>query len=543
MRTRAFTLLVAAVAIVVPAPAAGAAPPANDHVSSATEVASAPFGVTQDTRAATRAADDPATGGRDCFGDETHTVWFRFSAPETATFALDTAGSDYDTTLAVYRGSPGALSLEECSAYFGGTMQGRILLKAAAGDAFFVMVAASDGSPSAGTLSLTIEESPVEPLELDLEPRAGLLDNGEVELSGRVSCSRPATVGLDGAVEQGPTYGYFFPPSFSCSPRPRRFRAPTREREGPGFTPGPATALVIAYGFDEHDRDVPEVEVKVDVAAGRIVYARSTGGGDAPRRTELFVMDPDGSDVVQLTDNRVEDTFPAMSPDGRYVAFSRSGRGGHDLYVVRSNGRRAVRIAAGPAGEVLPAWSPDGQWLAYSVTSDTEDGWQSDLFKVRLADGRVVRLTDTARAKEYAVEWSPDGSALAFTRDVPRGGQGIGTLPARGGAVEWLVRNPLRRSGYSDYGPTWSPDGAWVAFSREHGDGEPFVDVFKVRRDGSEVTAVTDLGELTQLPAWGTDGRIAFHYRGGLAVVSADGGGLQVIGETGTRRPYHWSDW
>ena len=523
---------------------AGAAPPANDDIGSAVEV-SVPFATEQDTREATRALDDPVTEGRDCFGEETHSVWFRFVPPDPGTYVLDSAGSDYDTTIAIYTGSPGALSLVECSGYFGGTSNGRILLEATQATTYYVMVAATESSPDAGRLSLIVDRSPVAPLEVafSLDPQPGLLDNGEIELSGEVTCSRPARLGFDGAVNQGATTSYFFPPETSCGPEGKRFRAPTRERQGEEFVPGPANVLLIAYGFDEYDRDVPEVDVEVQVGAGRVVYARSTGPRDSLSRTELFVMDPDGSNVLQLTENEVEDNFAALSPDGRYIAFSRGKRRGFDLFIMRSNGRNVTRLTDSSRDEVFPSWSPDGNFLVYSSTINTEAGWQSDLFKMRLYDRKSRRLTDTARAREFGPEWSPDGSKIAFTRQVLSVSRsGIGTIDLDGGNLRWLVRNPRDGGGYTDYAPTWSPDSQWIAFSREHGV-DAGVDVFRVRRDGTGLTPVTELSDLSQFPTWGTDDRIAFQFRGGIGVVRPCGGDVEIIGDADTRRPYHWPDW
>lgn len=471
-------------------------------------------------------------------------MWFRFTAPQAETYVLNTAGSHYETTLAIYSGSPGTLSLVECSAYFGGEMRGRVLLQAPAGASYYVMVAATDPSPG-GTLLLTVERSVVPPLEVTLEvdEGLGLLGNGEVEMSGRVTCSRPAEVGLDGAVQQDETYSYFFPEPFACGPEPTAFRSPTRERSGPAFVPGPAGVLLIAYGYDEHDRDVPEVEMVGQVGSGRLVFARSVADVDEPEATEIFVMNGDGAGVTRLTSNAREDNFPALSPDGRHVAFSRFSKGQFDLFVMSSDGNGLRRLSRTPNDEVLPTWSPDGNRLAYTGTFTTRDGWQSDIFKMRLWDRTTKRLTDTPRTKEFAPEWSPDGMLIAFTRQNERRHRyGIATIGRNGLGLARLVINPLSRHGYTDVNPTWSPDSQWVAFARDHGD-DPYVDIFKVRRDGSDLRAVTELFELAENPAWGPDGHIVFQHNEGIAIVRGDGGTITHLTETRTGIPFQWPDW
>jgi hypothetical protein len=105
-----------------------------------------------------------------------------------------------------------------------------------------------------------------------------------------------------------------------------------------------------------------------------------------------------------------------------------------------------------------------------------------------------------------------------------------------------LVINPDSKSGYTDVNPTWSPDSQWITFSRDHRD-DPFVDIYKVRRDGSQVAPVTELNELAENPVWGSDGRIIFMHDQGIAVVGSDGGEIEHLTATRTGLPYWWPDW
>ena len=275
-----------------------------------------------------------------------------------------------------------------------------------------------------------------------------------------------------------------------------------------------------------------------------IVYARSTGEFDDPAATEIFMMREDGTDVVQLTDNEKEDNFPVLSPDGWHIAFSRRTGGQYDLFMMDVDGNDVRRlIRSGNADEVLPSWAPDGKRLAYTATTATPDGWQSDIYRIRARDGRFRRLTFTPIIKEFAPDWAPNGSRIAFTKQNEKGHRyGIATVRPDATGLEWLVINPESASGYTDVNPSWSPDSRWVAFSRDHG-ADPYVDIYKVKRDGTEVTAVTELNELAENPVWGNDGRIMFMHDEGIAVVPSDGGEVENITPTRTGVPYWWPDW
>ena len=87
------------------------AQPSNDDISGPVIINGLPFTATANTSDATVAADDPATT---CFGPAA-TVWYRFTPSQSGPVALSTEGSDYDTTLAVFTGSPGALNEVACN--------------------------------------------------------------------------------------------------------------------------------------------------------------------------------------------------------------------------------------------------------------------------------------------------------------------------------------------------------------------------------------------------------------------------------------------
>ena len=282
----------------------------------------------------------------------------------------------------------------------------------------------------------------------------------------------------------------------------------------------------------------------IEAADQKIVYARSAGAQDLPERTEIYIMNADGSEVLRLTDNQTEDAFPVLSPDGTQVAFSRNVRGQFELLVMDSDGTNARRMIRSPnADEVLPSWSPDGRKLAFTATTAIPGGWQSDIYRIRVNDARFRRLTYTPKTKEFAPDWSPDGTLVAFTKqNEKREKYGIALVQPNVQGLRWLVVNPLSKSGYTDVNPSWSPDSQWVAFSRDHGD-DPYVDIYKVARDGSDVTAVTEMSELAENPVWGADGRILFMHNEGIAIVTPEGGDLQHVTPTRTGLPYWWPDW
>lgn len=148
---------------------------------------------------------------------------------------------------------------------------------------------------------------------------------------------------------------------------------------------------------------------------------------------------------------------PAVSPDGRRIAFSAVG----DLWV-HVIGAGTERLTDDPWMETDPAWSPDGSRLAFS--SDRDGG--TDLYIWHAADGSFARVTEGAGATMAA--WAPDGNSLAF---VGAGYQvAVSVVDVATGSVRVL------RSGFNGAGrPSWSPDGRSIVTSVH----QPYSDRFR----------------------------------------------------------------
>jgi TolB protein len=93
--------------------------------------------------------------------------------------------------------------------------------------------------------------------------------------------------------------------------------------------------------------------------------------------------------------------------------------------------------------------------------------------------------------------WSPDGTMLAFRRDVPGVGNKIWVVGIDGAGLHEL-------SDYSgnQFAPSWSPDGDWVAFTSENASGQPLL---IARTDGSDVRQVPGAFQFSGQPDWGAE--------------------------------------
>jgi hypothetical protein len=248
LRRTALLLLAVPALLLLAASPAIAQPPANDDFDSATVVPGLPFTDQLDTTEATTAADDP-----DCFGQGA-TVWYSFTPTTDLRVDANTLGSDYDTTLSVYTGTPGALTQIACNDDAAGSLQSRVRFDATAGETYFFMVGAFGGGPG-GNLTFNLDVAPP-PLELGLtiDPTGSVVPSkGVATISGTVTCSQPASVGVEGRMEQRVgrllIHG-FFSAFVECTPPATAWSA-TVEGENGLFVAGRAQVDAFAFAFDE----------------------------------------------------------------------------------------------------------------------------------------------------------------------------------------------------------------------------------------------------------------------------------------------------
>ncbi|MEU3454600.1 VWA domain-containing protein [Micromonospora sp. NPDC006766] len=267
-----------------------------------------------------------------------------------------------------------------------------------------------------------------------------------------------------------------------------------------GYTsPERPTLMISRAGTGEPrpllaDAELGNGEQEADARAGRVVWVgRKAADGGADLGGGLYLRRP-GSRPLRLVGGPGTITHPALSPDGRRVAFSSDRAGSADIWVVGVDGGGLRRLTDHPAEDTWPAWSPDGTKIAFASTRDDPAG---DIWLMAAAGGTPVRVTD-GPAADGQPAWSPDGRRLAFTttRFAPTASPSlrtVATVAATGGPVTRAVPGPGDAAE-----PAWSTDGRQLAFTTTRDD--PAGDVY-VLRDGRVVPVAT--GPLPQhQPAW-----------------------------------------
>jgi len=219
---------------------------------------------------------------------------------------------------------------------------------------------------------------------------------------------------------------------------------------------------------------------------------------------EIYSMNADGSGLTLLTSDPAFDDSPAISPDGRQIAYL-SARNDPDpqfpnlkyeIYVMDNDGNHLQRLTTTEAAEDHPAWSPDGSKISFDADYDG-DGFY-EIYTIHPDGTNLTRLTTNAANDQFA-DWSPDGSQIAFASD-RNGNWDIFVMDADGSN-----QKPLNSSPDWELFPAWSPDGSQIAFNALAPRSRN-TDVYLMNADGSDIRQLTDSPGFDENPAWSPDG-------------------------------------
>lgn len=105
---------------------------------------------------------------------------------------------------------------------------------------------------------------------------------------------------------------------------------------------------------------------------------------------EIYLMNPDGSQQINLTHHPKWDSMPAFSPTGTQILFVSNRDGARDLYLMDTDGTNVRRVFAEEAYRIAPAWSPDGKWIVYQKGTSHDE---AELYVASIEDRIEQRLS------------------------------------------------------------------------------------------------------------------------------------------------------
>jgi hypothetical protein len=243
------------------APSALAAP-SNDRLHNATTIASLPKVITQDT------SDAQADGPRLCGFGNSSSVFFQFTPSVSGTLQADTWGSNYDTMLQAFTGSPGAFDLVRCNDDFVG-FQSAVSFPADAGTTYYFMVVTCCGGSRDNVgghlqFGLTVQPSTGPDVSVTFDSET-LASGHKVRITGTVTCSQRVAVDVFAALREVRNDFYIARGSnevfFGCDPSaPGIWHMRVDSETSVVFGPGHASLRAAYFAADTVDSVLVEVD-------------------------------------------------------------------------------------------------------------------------------------------------------------------------------------------------------------------------------------------------------------------------------------------
>ena len=249
----------------------------------------------------------------------------------------------------------------------------------------------------------------------------------------------------------------------------------------------------------------------------RIAFASTRDNpGTVPQviGAEVYLMDPDGSNLTRLTTNNVfSDAFPNLSPDGKGRIVFDSNRNNLpgdpvnlvDLFLMKADGSHQQYLGRGSSA----SWSPDSRSITFQRSASGTGlpihglpgapALDSDIFVARVCDLLAglppTNITNDPAKIDVDPDWSSDGTKIAFTS------YRADDHPQTPTSAEIWVMNPdgsdrvqLTHDDVDERAPSWSPDGSLITYAckQDSVPGEHFdLEVCLMNADGSGQTQLT----------------------------------------------------
>ncbi len=227
----------------------------------------------------------------------------------------------------------------------------------------------------------------------------------------------------------------------------------------------------------------------------KIVFA--AWHGDGPR--DIYLMNPDGTEQVNITNHRADDVSPIWSPTGEHILFVSDRDGPRDLYLMDPDGANVRRVFAKSATRSGPTWGPDEKQIVYN------HGPPGNSFI-------YIGTIDSKKEERVAIggqpTWSPDGTQIVFRSGALNKPRRFSLLNVKTQRVKFF---PFPKEPKWVRGPAWSPLGDKLAFSwynRVEVRLEDFrlETIYIVNRDGTGLQQVIEEGKRATAPVWSPNG-------------------------------------
>lgn len=212
---------------------------------------------------------------------------------------------------------------------------------------------------------------------------------------------------------------------------------------------------------------------------------------------EIYLLTESG--LQKLTDNSWDDEFPRWSPDGTKIAFTANRHGNYDIFVMDIDGANCVQITDSPRDEVELAWFPEETKIAYTEEVKRRFGKSFTLWEIDLKTKEKRKIIPEFDGSNALPNFSPTSPLMVFTGKRMMGWD-VFLFDWERGEIHDLVKGGKSCRG------SFSKDGQKIAYVSSEADGKG--DIWMMNPDGSGKERLTHRDEtFDYYPSWSPDGK------------------------------------
>lgn len=243
----------------------------------------------------------------------------------------------------------------------------------------------------------------------------------------------------------------------------------------PGSQVGFAVPFTVSISYNNDQSKTFDFSVQTG-SLNKILYEKKVGN-----IYQVFSMNSDGSNKINLSNNSNTDYLPVTSPDGTKIVFSRLiNQTTRELWIMNNDGSNQQKLSnLHPFSFLTVKWSPDSSKILFSNQVSNI----FDLYLINPDASGLTRLTNNTDYEDY-VAWSPSGNNIAYTKN----GEVHTMNPDGTGDI-------VIHSDDYQYDLKWSPDGQWLGWIDGRDDPQTsdyYREIIVAKPDGTEKTRITD---------------------------------------------------
>jgi TolB protein len=225
------------------------------------------------------------------------------------------------------------------------------------------------------------------------------------------------------------------------------------------------------------------------IATTQIVFVNDMTGFK-----EIYKIDYDGYNLVQLTDDKSINIYPRVSPNGKKIVYTTYKYGNPDLYIMNIDGTDKQPLSVYQGLNVTANWSFDGEKLIITMTRAKHS---PNLYLLDINTKILKRLT-FSNSIDVSGFFSPNNREIVFVSN-RSGLPQMYIASIDGGNIRRLPTDKYSSS------PMWSPKGDKIVFSME--ERSEFFDIYLYDISKNEYYRLTQTNGSNESPYFSPDGR------------------------------------